>query len=105
MMIECGLMARNAERAGLTPKPWVKTILAPGSHATELLLERAGLLGSLGNLGFATCGFGCMSCIGNSGPLMEAMHAVAGDRSSSPAFFRAIVISRDAYRRMYLRTT
>ena len=79
MMIACGLMARNAERAGLTPKPWVKTILAPGSHATELLLERAGLLGSLGNLGFATCGFGCMSCIGNSGPLMEAMHAVAGE--------------------------
>ena len=77
MMLACGLMARNAAKAGLMPKPWVKTILAPGSHATELLLERAGLLDSLKQLGFYTCGFGCMSCIGNSGPLMPAMHAIA----------------------------
>ena len=77
MMLACGLIARNAERVGLAPKPWVKTILAPGSHATELLLERAGLLDSLKHLGFATCGFGCMSCIGNSGPLMDAMHEIA----------------------------
>ena len=79
MMIQAGLMARNAAACGLTPKPWVKTILAPGSHATELLLERAGLLSSLQQLGFYTCGFGCMSCIGNSGPLMDAMHNVADD--------------------------
>lgn len=79
MMIACGLIARNAERMGLAPKPWVKTILAPGSHATELLLKRAGLLEPLGKLGFATCGFGCMSCIGNSGPLTDAMHAVADE--------------------------
>ncbi len=49
MMIACGLIARNAERMGLAPKPWVKTILAPGSHATELLLKRAGLLEPLGS--------------------------------------------------------
>lgn len=77
MMIVAGLTARNAAARGLRPKPWVKTILAPGSHATELLLERAGLLSSLQELGFFTCGFGCMSCIGNSGPLSAAMHAVA----------------------------
>ena len=77
MMVATGLMARNAARAGLAPKPWVKTILAPGSRATELLLQRAGLLDSLQQLGFYTCGFGCMSCIGNSGPLGDEMHAVA----------------------------
>ena len=79
MMLATGLMARNAADRGLKPAPWVKTILAPGSRATELLLERAGLTEPLRQLGFYTCGFGCMSCIGNSGPLMEAMHAVADD--------------------------
>lgn len=79
MMLATGLMARNAAERGLTPAPWVKTILAPGSRATELLLERAGLTEPLRQLGFYTCGFGCMSCIGNSGPLSEAMHAVADD--------------------------
>ena len=79
MMLATGLMARNAAERGLAPAPWVKTILAPGSRATELLLERAGLTEPLRQLGFYTCGFGCMSCIGNSGPLSEAMHAVADD--------------------------
>jgi aconitate hydratase len=77
MMVACGLLAKKAAEAGLAPKPWTKCILAPGSHATELLLERAGLLEGLQKLGFYTCGFGCMSCIGNSGPLMDAMHEVA----------------------------
>ena len=76
MMIACGLMAKAAAEAGLHPKPWVKTIFAPGSHATELLLERAGLLGYLNEIGFSTCGYGCMSCIGNSGPILPAMHEV-----------------------------
>lgn len=78
MMLACGLLARNAAARGLTSKPWVKTILAPGSRATELLLKRAGLVGSLQKLGFYTCGFGCMSCIGNSGPILPALHEVAG---------------------------
>ena len=78
-MLATGLMARNAAERGLAPAPWVKTILAPGSRATELLLERAGLTEPLRQLGFYTCGFGCMSCIGNSGPHSEAMHAVADD--------------------------
>lgn len=77
MMLQAGLLARNAHAAGLMPKPWVKTIFAPGSHATEMLLERAGLMDDMRSLGFYTCGFGCMSCIGNSGPLMPAMHEVA----------------------------
>ena len=79
MMLQAGLLARNAQRLGLKPKPWVKTIFAPGSHATEMLLENAGLMDSLRALDFYTCGFGCMSCIGNSGPLMQSMHDVASD--------------------------
>lgn len=79
MMLATGLMARNAAERGLAPAPWVKTILAPGSRATELLLERAGAHRAFAQLGFFTCGFGCMSCIGNSGPLSDAMHAVADD--------------------------
>jgi aconitate hydratase len=79
MMLATGLMARNAAHKGLKPQPWVKTIMAPGSRATELLLQRAGLVEPLQQLGFYTCGFGCMSCIGNSGPLMDQMHNIAGD--------------------------
>ncbi len=79
MMLACGLVAKKAAEAGLAPKPWVKCVLAPGSKATELLLERAGLMGGLRSLGFYTCGFGCMSCIGNSGPIKEELHAIADD--------------------------
>ena len=79
MMLAAGLMARNAADAGLAPAPWVKTILAPGSHATELLLERAGLVDGLQRMGFYNCGFGCMSCIGNSGPLSATMHGIADE--------------------------
>lgn len=68
MMLTAGLVAKKAAEAGLKPKPWVKCILAPGSHATELLLERAGLMDGLRDLGFYTCGFGCMSCIGQLRP-------------------------------------
>ena len=77
MMVAAGLLARNAVRAGIQAKPWVKRLLAPGSHASELLLERAGLLAPLQDLGFYTAGFGCMSCIGNSGPIAPALHRVA----------------------------
>ena len=77
MMIAAGLLARNAAAAGLAAKPWVKTILALGSHATAAILSRAGLTRGLAACGFFICGFGCMSCIGNSGPLAPEMHAVA----------------------------
>ena len=79
MMLAAGLLAKKAAAAGLVPKPWVKCVLAPGSKATELLLERAGLLDGLRALGFYTCGFGCMSCIGNSGPVLPGMHEVADE--------------------------
>ena len=70
MMVAAGLLAKAAVDRGLSAKPWVKRILAPGSRATELLLDRAGLTDDLFELGFFTCGFGCMSCIGNSGDIL-----------------------------------
>lgn len=79
MMLSAGLLARNAVARGLASKPWVKTILAPGSHATEDILSQAGLMPSLRELGFHTCGFGCMSCIGNSGPVLPQVHEIASD--------------------------
>lgn len=79
MMLAAGVLARNAAAAGLQPKPWVKTILAPGSRATEDILDAAGLMLSLRDLGFYTCGFGCMSCIGNSGPVLPALHDIADE--------------------------
>lgn len=79
MMLAAGVLARNAAAAGLQPKPWVKTILAPGSRATEDILDAAGLMPALRNLGFYTCGFGCMSCIGNSGPVLPALHEIASE--------------------------
>ncbi len=79
MMVAAGLVAKRACELGAEPLPWVKKVLAPGSHATTELLERAGLVESLARQGFATCGYGCMSCIGNSGPVFAPMHEIAGD--------------------------
>lgn len=75
MLVAAGLLARNAVRAGLKSRPWVKTSLAPGSPAAAALLERAGLLAPLEELGFAVVGVGCTTCIGNSGPLAPMMAA------------------------------
>ncbi|HET7557923.1 MAG TPA: aconitate hydratase AcnA [Rhodanobacteraceae bacterium] len=71
VMIGAGLLARNAARRGLKSKPWVKTSLAPGSKVVTEYLEKAGLLGDLQKLGFYLVGYGCTTCIGNSGPLPE----------------------------------
>ncbi len=79
MMLTAGLLARNASRAGLRPKPWVKCILAPGSQASMELLNRTGLASSLADLRFNLCGFGCMSCIGNSGPIWSELHEIADE--------------------------
>ncbi|WP_075214192.1 aconitate hydratase AcnA [Mongoliimonas terrestris] len=73
VMIGAGLLARNAVAKGLTSKPWVKTSLAPGSQVVAEYLEKAGLQGDLDALGFNLVGFGCTTCIGNSGPLPEAI--------------------------------
>ncbi|HOA38808.1 MAG TPA: aconitate hydratase AcnA, partial [Flavihumibacter sp.] len=69
VMIGAGLVARKAVARGLTTKPWVKTSLAPGSKVVTSYLERAGLTADLDALRFHTVGYGCTSCIGNSGPL------------------------------------
>ncbi len=76
-----GLLARNAHRRGLTSKPWVKTSLAPGSRVVTDYLKAAGLLSELESVGFYLVGYGCTTCIGNSGPLRpEISEAVkAGD--------------------------
>jgi aconitate hydratase len=71
VMITAGLLARNAVEAGLNSKPWVKTSLAPGSRVVTAYLEKAGLLPYLEKLGFNLVGYGCTTCIGNSGPLPE----------------------------------
>ena len=68
-MIRAGLLAKNAVARGLTPAPWVKTSLAPGSRVVTDYLQKAGLLSELEALGFYTVGYGCTTCIGNSGPL------------------------------------
>jgi aconitate hydratase len=73
VMLAAGLLARNAAARGLTTKPWVKTSLAPGSRVVMDYLERAELLPALERLGFGLVGFGCTTCIGNSGPLDPAI--------------------------------
>jgi aconitate hydratase len=69
VMLAAGMLARNAVRAGLASKPWVKTSLAPGSKVVTDYLRQAGVLEDLGRLGFNVVGYGCTTCIGNSGPL------------------------------------
>jgi aconitate hydratase A / 2-methylisocitrate dehydratase len=75
LMVAAGLVARKALERGLTRRPWVKTSLAPGSRVVVGYLERAGLLEPLDELGFNLVGFGCTTCIGNSGPLPEDVAA------------------------------
>ena len=69
VMIAAGLVARNAAAKGLKAKPWVKTSLAPGSRVVSDYLEKAELIDDLEKIGFYTVGYGCTTCIGNSGPL------------------------------------
>ncbi len=71
VMIGAGLVAQKATALGLTVKPWVKTSLAPGSRVVTEYLNRAGLMDALRSLGFHAVGYGCTTCIGNSGPLPE----------------------------------
>ena len=70
VMVAAGLLARHAVEKGLAAKPWVKTTLAPGSKVVMDYYERAGLTPYLEKLGFDLVGFGCTTCIGNSGPLL-----------------------------------
>jgi aconitate hydratase len=78
VMIGAGILARNAVQKGLEVKPWVKTSLAPGSKVVTEYLDRAGLTEYLDELGFNLVGYGCTTCIGNSGPLPEEISDVVG---------------------------
>ncbi|MBN8926070.1 MAG: aconitate hydratase AcnA, partial [Rhodospirillales bacterium] len=73
VLVAAGLVARKARAKGLTPKPWVKTSLAPGSQVVTEYLDKAGLTADLDAIGFQTVGYGCTTCIGNSGPLDDAI--------------------------------
>jgi aconitate hydratase len=79
VMIGAALLARNAVERGLTRKPWVKTTLAPGSKVVMDYYDRAGLTPYLDKLGFNLVGYGCTTCIGNSGPLPEAISAAINE--------------------------
>ena len=80
VIIGAGLLAKNAVEKGLTTKDWVKTSLAPGSRVVENYLRKAGLQESLDKLGFNIVGYGCTTCIGNSGPLEEKYVKEINDR-------------------------
>jgi aconitate hydratase len=84
LVIAAGLLARKARQLGLTPPAWVKTSLAPGSPTAARYLERTGLLGDLEALGFSIVGYGCTTCIGNSGPLAPAMRDALANEKISP---------------------
>ncbi|MED5271608.1 MAG: aconitate hydratase AcnA, partial [Candidatus Thermoplasmatota archaeon] len=73
VMVAAGLLAKNARKRGLSVKPWVKTSLAPGSRVVTEYYDKAGLSDYLSQLGFNVVGYGCTTCIGNSGPLPESI--------------------------------
>ena len=81
VMIGAGLLARNAVKRGLKVKPWVKTSLAPGSLVVTEYYRASGLLEYLAELGFNLVGYGCTTCIGNSGPLPEPVSTIVKDRN------------------------
>lgn len=85
VMIAAGLLARKAVEAGLTTRPWVKTSLAPGSRVVTQYLDKAGLTPYLEKLGFNLVGYGCTTCIGNSGPLIEEVGKAVDDKKLAVA--------------------
>jgi aconitate hydratase len=85
VMVAAGLLARNAVEKGLTTKPWVKTSLAPGSKVVMEYYDHANLVEPLEALGFHLVGYGCTTCIGNSGPLPDAISKVVNDEDLAVA--------------------
>ena len=83
VMVAAGLVAKRAVERGLHPKPWVKTTLAPGSRVVMDYLDRAGLTEPLARIGFDLVGFGCTTCIGNSGPLLPGVSDAVHDGALS----------------------
>src|SRR3982751_7134766 len=80
VLIAAGLVARKARAKGLSSKPWVKTSLAPGSQVVSDYLDQSGLSEDLNALGFDLVGYGCTTCIGNSGPLAEPISKALSDK-------------------------
>ena len=80
VMIGAALLAKNAVEKGLQRKPWVKTSLAPGSKVVSDYYEKAGLTPYLDKLGFNLVGYGCTTCIGNSGPLIPEVSAAVNEK-------------------------
>ena len=85
VLVAAGLLARKAREKGLASQPWVKTSLAPGSKVVTEYLKKAGLLADLEAVGFFLAGYGCTTCIGNSGPLPEAIGKAVNDNKLSVA--------------------
>ncbi len=85
VMVGAALLAKKAVERGLTRKPWVKTSLAPGSKVVMDYYERAGLTPYLDKLGFNLVGYGCTTCIGNSGPILEEVSAAVGEHDLAVA--------------------
>jgi aconitate hydratase len=83
VLVAAGLVAKRAVERGLTVKPWVKTSLAPGSRVVMDYLERAGLVDPLDQLGFYLAGYGCTTCIGNSGPLLDGVSEAVNEHDLS----------------------
>jgi len=81
VLVAAGLVAKNAAARGLSPRPWVKTSLAPGSKVVTEYLRTSGLLPELEKVGFNVVGYGCTTCIGNSGPLPEPVSKAIGEGS------------------------
>src|SRR5436189_477503 len=79
-MLAAGLLAKKAVQRGLRTKPWVKTSLSPGSKVVTEYFNDAGLMEPLQQLGFHLTGYGCMTCIGNSGPLPEAISKTINEK-------------------------
>lgn len=84
LLVAAALLARKARRYGLRPPSWVKTSTAPGSPTAERYLVRAGLLEDLESIGFGIVGYGCTTCIGNSGPLTEQVSKAMAERDIRP---------------------
>ncbi|MGB5444341.1 MAG: aconitate hydratase AcnA, partial [Psychromonas sp.] len=83
VLVAAGLLARNAAKRGIKSKPWVKTSLAPGSQVVTQYLQNAGLMDDLEALGFNLVGYGCTTCIGNSGPLPDEIAQAIKDNNLS----------------------
>ena len=94
-MVAAGVLAKNAVAKGLTTKPWVKTSLAPGSKVVTDYLTDAGLIEDLDKLRFNLVGYGCTTCIGNSGPLPDAISKEIGEAKKAKDEARAQKLMAD----------